>query len=204
LLHHSIWLHSTLHNFKSSQTTNWAVKLKWVNTNKKKLFLQRASNFHGNDWSDCEKMNDTGEIYKNFWHNDTDFNLNFFYRWFMEGKTFLRFILLFHSTLSLSQKQNFSGEKAQFKLFLFCCFYFGSKASWKSIIVSCARLPLSMRESFFVYSQYDLRVVGTGKWEGGWVCLFADDAVFGAKWIFNVMNGYWCLLMFIGKWRFIS
>lgn len=43
---------------------------------------------------------------------------------------------------------------------------------------------------FFVYSQQDLRVVGGG-------CLFADDAVFGAKWIFNVMNE--CLMMFMGN-----
>jgi hypothetical protein len=35
--------------------------------------------------------------------------------------------------------------------------------------------------------------------------LFADDAeifICGAKWIFNVMNG--CLMMFMGKWRFMN
>lgn len=151
------------------------------------------------------------KLAENFWHNDTDFNLisladgGIVYGW----KTFSFRSIVPFNPLAFLKNKIFSGEKAQFKLFFCFAAVFGSEQRWKSIIVSCARLPLSMRERVFLFIVNRIYVLSGVKWTGregereGRLCLFADDAVFGA-------NGFsmswmdvdvcWCLWVNGGLW----
>lgn len=143
---------------------------------------------------------------KTFWHNDTDYNLIFspeaFFNSVLKKKSFFRCSFVpFNSLIlaSIDKKQNFwkhifrvKNLNLNFFVFMF--------PRWKSIIVSRARLPLSMRVLFlFIVNRI---YVLSEKGESSalfvcWWCCFLEQ-----EWIFNVMTE--CLIKFMGKWRFMN
>lgn len=132
------------------------------------------------------------ELVENFWHNDTDFNL--ISRAGMESwaEKFSHCSIAPVRLENKLEKHIFRVNKISLNFFPRFAFHVARARIEMKIdsrqLRSIGAADDDEREFFFVYSQQDLRVVGAG-WGGRAACLFADDAVFGAKWIFNVMNG---------------